>query len=119
MKKFILLVFITTCASQLCGQVNFLTIKVAYSFKNSTLKHKMTIDIGTDVNHPLYQKIENTPSGGIKLKKSVEATDFILISNEVDLLSYFENNGWDLVGVNEVVVIEDKFLHYLFKTETH
>lgn len=97
------------------AQTHYFTVKVSIAFKNKVISHRMILDTGTDPGHPLFHKINGMDNGAIKYLKN--DNEPIVFTNEVDLLTYFENNGWDLVSVNEVMIIESKYLQYLFKSE--
>lgn len=114
MKKLLLLAcLLMALASQ--AQTNYLTVTVSMALKNKMLLHRMTVDVGTNSQHPLYNKVTNT-SGGVIAIQQADGKE-ISFTNEIDLLGYLENNGWDLVSVNEVMIIDNKYLQYLFKSE--
>jgi hypothetical protein len=75
----------------------------------------MTYDIGNSSTHPLNGKIEQLTEGIIKINEG--NLNSLVLNTEVDMLTYFENHGWDLISVNEVKVIENELLQYLFKSE--
>jgi len=115
MLKKLLLVIILLTAAGVKAQTHYFTVKVSIAFKNKVISHRMIFDTGTDPSHPLFHKINNMDNGSIKYLKN--DNEPLIFNNEVDLLTFFENNGWDLVSVNEVMIIESKYLQYLFKSE--
>lgn len=93
----------------------FVTVKVYNAFKQGNMFPRMRIDCGKETEHPLRNNTVNVEDGGVKIMRS--ETDFTIFHNEVDLLYYLENNGWDFVSVNEIKIINDLYLQYLFKSE--
>lgn len=114
-KKILLLLVLLAAVGTTQAQTRYFTVKSAISYKNKVMSNKLIVDTGTDPQHPLYHKMVQIDNGGIRYTKG--ENDIMVFNNEVDLITYFENNGWDLVSVNEVMIIESKYLQYLFKSE--
>lgn len=115
MKK-ILLILLLVCAGGFAkSQSYYLSVKISFGQKQGMQIHKFIVDCGTDAKHPLYKKFTEVPNGSVKL--TTDGDNFIVFNNEIDLLNHLENNGWNLVEVNTIEILEHKHLHYLFKTE--
>jgi len=101
--------------TQVFSQTHYLTVRISIVFKNKLYKYPMNFETGSENDHPLKGKITPIEGGGVKITEP--GGNPVFITTEVDLLTYLDSHGWDLVSVNEVMVIENKVLQYLFKSE--
>ena len=119
MKKIILLSFILGCfftlgRSQDIETGNYYVIlKVKYQVKKEGIVYDMMIDLGSDKSHPLNGVLSNSDKG-ILVKESGRQ---IVLSNEVDILSYLKTQGWIIDHCFEIKMLGVPWVNYILKEQ--
>ncbi|MFT7158552.1 MAG: hypothetical protein ACI8Q1_003585 [Parvicella sp.] len=105
----LLLVGITTCNAQ---KIFMTSLKVKYSVKTERITSKMEMDIGSyDLDHPLHGAVTCVNHSIVVINIEGESRSF---ENEVDLISFLLNDGWEIYHSSKIVVYKEHYTNYLF-----
>ncbi|HAA00025.1 MAG TPA: hypothetical protein DEP18_00480 [Flavobacteriales bacterium] len=106
---FCFLLFSFSVAAQTQGEV--VILRVEYAKKSSGIEHRMQLDAGISTQHSLSGKVINE-KGVVRIKTDEKTESF---TNEVDLLSYLQKNGFRLLQVFNQTIMGETYLVYLLE----
>lgn len=92
-------------------EIHSLIIRVSYIYKQNTIENRFNLDIGTNIDHPLYGNISEAKS---KIVLTINGTS-TTFSNEIDLFNALSKLGWKIVSVNIVTIISTQYVQYLLQ----
>ena len=117
MKKIIVIFFLSLfCAGNFFSQsekkpnAEYLELWVYYNVNNG-VNAKMYIDIGKNIYHPLHDVVSNGEADNIVFKGDGITKVF---SNEVDIIKYLSDLGWDIVNTETINLMSREYIRYLF-----
>jgi hypothetical protein len=116
MKKIILLIAISVFAltsihAQIKNtKVEYLELWVNYMVKTNGLTVKMTIDIGQNKYHSLYDIVKNGEADNIVFIENGISNVF---SNEVDVLNHLSELGWEILNIEKINLLNKENIRYL------
>jgi hypothetical protein len=117
MKAILSVLFIITSLSAVFAQEEkvtkseYLTVRVQYGKNISGYKFTVFLDIGTSGAHSMSGHVTNTE-------------DFVLITDDngkmefksdIDLLNYLAKNGWVVIHIGEIDVLDQHYYTYLME----
>jgi hypothetical protein len=115
-KKIVLLIaisvfaFTSAFAQSKKSKVEFLELWVGYNVKSTGLAAKMTIDIGQNKDHSLYDIVSNGEADNIIFKENGINNVF---NSEVDVLTHLYELGWEILNIENINLLNKENIRYL------
>jgi len=111
MKKTVLLILLIGVAffgnSQ--TKTEYLSIKVQHGLKTSGFVEDIWVDIGKSGKHSL--------SGEITNKDGVVEINGRKYKSEIDVLNYFAEQGWVIVTMHPIKILNEEYYFYILKKD--
>ncbi len=115
MKTFFLIVlFFSVLTIQAQEKAEYCILRVTYSVKPNNLDARLSIDIGTDVNHSTLKGIfQNNKGDSINVNNPDGSVT--VIKNEVDFFSVINKYGFNLINTYTVTLLEKSYTNFVFE----
>lgn len=115
-KTLFLLFIIITSSGKIFSQTDkdstreYIELWVNYRVVTEGITAKLFIDIGTSKNHSLYGLVKNGDADNIIF---YEENITKVFNNEVDLLNYLSDTGWEIYDVQVINLLAKDYIKYI------
>lgn len=92
----------------------YVTVRVQYGANLSGLRYKLYLDIGTSGDHSMSGYVTNMDD------KVIISTDRgkYEFTSDIDLLNYLAKQGWKVIQLGEVQILDQHYYTYLLEKIT-
>lgn len=117
MKSVIILISFIFASAFSFGQeekmdAHFLSFTVKYGLKKAGITQEIKVDIGSSQDHPYHGKINNIEDERVAIGN---LSNVKVYTNELDLLSYLVNEGWEIIDIRTLTLLSHEYKQYLLE----